>query len=58
MGKEKLSKSIKKFIRREKSRLRGENLDMEEKKKRINEIYQKFLKTGQETKEKEKAKTG
>ena len=58
MGKKKLPKSIKKFIRKEKSRFRGENLSMEEKKKRTDELYQRFFKKDQEIKEKEKVKTG
>jgi hypothetical protein len=35
-----LPKSIRKYIRREKSRLRREILDLEEQKKRIEQIYQ------------------
>lgn len=41
--KKKLSKSIKKFIRKEKARLRREVLDIEKQKSLIKELYQKFL---------------
>jgi len=58
MGKKKLPKSIKKFIRKEKARFRGENLSVEEKKKKTDELYQRFFKKDQEIKEKEKLKTG
>jgi len=45
MGKEKkLPKSLRKFIRREKARIRREVLDLKEQEKLISELYQKFLK--------------
>ena len=44
MKKKRLPKSIRKFIRREKSRIRREVLGIEEQKKLINKLYQKFLK--------------
>jgi hypothetical protein len=37
-----LSKSIRKFIRKEKARIRREVLDLKEQEKLINELYQKF----------------
>ena len=42
MNTEKLSKSIRKFIREEKARIRRKGLDLEEQEKLINELYQKF----------------
>ena len=39
-----LPKSLKKYIRQEKSRIRREVFDLKEKEKLINELYQKFLK--------------
>jgi len=41
--KKKLPRSLRKFIRREKARLGRGNLDLKEKERLINEIYQKFL---------------
>jgi len=38
----KLPKSIKKYIRKEKVRLRREVLDLEKQKKLIDELYKKF----------------
>ena len=40
----KLPKSIRKFIRQEKARLRREIFDIEEQKRRIEELYKKFQK--------------
>ena len=42
--KKRLSKSIRKFIRQEKARIRREVLDIKEQKELINELYQKFFK--------------
>lgn len=44
MEKKRLPKSLRKFIRQEKARIRREVLDLKEQEKLINEIYQKFLK--------------
>lgn len=44
MGKKKLPRSIRKFIRREKARLRRQHLASEEEQKLIDELYKKFLK--------------
>jgi len=44
MEKRKLSKSIRKFIRREKARIRREVLDLKEQERLINELYQKHFK--------------
>lgn len=38
----KLPKSIRKYIRKEKARIRREVFDMEEQKRLINQLYQKF----------------
>jgi hypothetical protein len=40
----KLPKSIRKFIRKEKARIRREVLDLKEQERLIQELYQKFLK--------------
>jgi len=40
-----MPKSIRKYIRREKSRIRREVLDAKEQKKLIDELYQKILKS-------------
>jgi hypothetical protein len=40
--KKKLSKSIRKHIRKEKARIRREVFDIEEQKRLINELYQGF----------------
>ena len=37
-----LPKSLRKFIRKEKARIRREVLDLKEQEKLINELYQKF----------------
>jgi hypothetical protein len=42
--KKKLPKSIRKFIRKEKARIRREVLDLKEQEKLISELYQKILK--------------
>ncbi|RLC34389.1 MAG: hypothetical protein DRZ76_02760 [Candidatus Nealsonbacteria bacterium] len=39
----KLPRSIRKFIRKEKARIRREVLDLQEQKKLIDELYQRFL---------------
>jgi len=39
----KLPRSIRKFIRKEKARIRKEILDLKEQEKLIQELYQKFL---------------
>ena len=44
MEKKRLPKSLRKFIRQEKARIRREVLDLKEQERLINEIYQKFLK--------------
>lgn len=41
--KKKLSKSLQKFIRAEKARIRREVLDSKEQKKQIQEIYKKYF---------------
>jgi hypothetical protein len=43
MEKRKLPKSIRKFIRREKARIRREVLDIKEQEELINELYKKYL---------------
>jgi len=42
MNTKKLSQSIRKFIRKEKARIRREVLDLKEQGKLINELYQKY----------------
>lgn len=42
--KRKLSKGLRKFIRKEKARIRREVLDTKEQKRLIDELYKKFLK--------------
>lgn len=42
MNTKKLSKSIRKFIREEKARIRRKVLDLKEQEKLISELYQKF----------------
>ena len=44
MGKKKIPRSIRKFIRLEKARIRREVLDMKKQEELIQELYQKFLK--------------
>jgi len=43
--KNKLSKSVRKFIRAEKANIRRQGLDSERQKELINELYEKSLKT-------------
>jgi len=45
MKKRKLPKSLRKYIRKEKARIRREVLDIKEQKRLIQELYKKFLKT-------------
>jgi len=40
----KLAKGIRKYIRQEKARIRREILDIEEQKRKIEELYKKFQK--------------
>lgn len=42
MAKKRLPKSLRKYIRREKARIRRDVLDLEEQKRQIKEIYKKF----------------
>ncbi len=44
MSKSGLPRGLKKFIRKEKARIKREILDVKEQKKLINELYQKFIK--------------
>jgi len=44
MVEKKLPKSLRKYIRREKARIRQEVLNLKEQEKQIDELYQKFLK--------------
>jgi len=39
-----MPKSLRKYIRREKARIRREVLDLKEQEKLINKLYEKFLK--------------
>jgi len=49
MGKkEKLARNIRKFIRKEKSRIYREFFDLEKQKKAIGELYKKFIKVKEE----------
>ena len=43
MEKRRLPKSVRKFIRREKARIRREVLDLKEQEKQIQEFYQKIF---------------
>lgn len=43
MVKKKLPKSVRKYIRREKARIRREVFDIEEQERLINELYKKLL---------------
>ena len=58
MKRKRLPKSLRKFIRKEKARIRREVLDLKEQERLINELYQKFLKTPVIIKEKIEQKTG
>jgi hypothetical protein len=44
MGKRKFSRSVKKYIRQEKARIRLEFSDSAEQKRLIDELYKKFVK--------------
>lgn len=44
MKKKKLPKSLRKFIRKEKARIRREILDLKKQEELIKELYKKFLK--------------
>ncbi len=44
MVKRRLPRSLRKFIRKEKARIRREVFDMKEQEKQIQELYQKFFK--------------
>ena len=46
-----MPKSIKKFIRKEKARIRREVLDIKEQGKQVNELYLKFLKAYENTRD-------
>ncbi|MCD6094581.1 hypothetical protein J7J39_01605 [bacterium] len=46
MKRKKLPKSLRKYIRKEKSRIRREVLDIKEQEKRIKELVQSLSKTG------------
>ncbi len=56
--KKKLPRSIRKFIRKEKARIRREVLDLKKQEELINELYKKFLKEPTKNKEKFPQKTG
>lgn len=47
MKKERLPKSLRKYIRREKARIRREVLDSKERKRLVQELYQKIYKNKQ-----------
>jgi len=44
MGRKKMPRSIRKFIRREKARIRREVLDIKKQEELINQLYKKLLK--------------
>jgi len=46
MAKSRLPKSVRKFIRKEKAKIRKEVLDKEKQERLIRELYQRFLKKG------------
>ena len=50
----KLSKSIRKYIRKEKARIHREVLDQKEQKKLIDELYQKIIKNSKIKKDEDK----
>lgn len=54
--KKKLSKSVRKFVRQEKTRIYREFLDLEKQKKAIGELYEKFIKVKKEKTEKKSEK--
>ena len=49
MTKKRLPKSIRKHIRKEKARIRREVLNLEERRKLIDELYRKFSKSKKES---------
>ena len=53
-----MPKSIRKYIRQEKSRIRREVLDIKEQQKQVQELYKQFLKEPPKTQEKSIQKTG
>lgn len=60
MLKKKLPKSLRKYIRKEKTRIRQEVFDLKEQEKLIGEIHERFLKKSEkiEIKKNKKEKTG
>lgn len=58
MERRRLPKSIRKFIRREKARIRREVLDLKEQERLIDELYKKFLPKPVKKIKKTKEKTG
>ena len=44
MARKRLPKSLRKFLRKEKARIRREVLDLKEQEKQIHQLYQRFLK--------------
>jgi len=46
MERRKMPRSIRKFIRQEKARIRREVLDIKKQEELINQLYQRFLKKG------------
>jgi len=48
--KKKLPKSVRKYIRKEKARIRREVLDIKEQEKLIDQLYEKFLKKNKKIK--------
>ena len=53
-----MPKSIRKYIRQEKARIRREVLDIKEQEKQIQELYKQFFKEPLKTQEKSLQKTG
>lgn len=51
MIRKRLPKSLRKFIRQEKARIRRGVLDLQEQEKQIQELYQKFLKNNDHTRD-------
>jgi len=58
MKRKRLPRSLRKFIRKEKARIRREVLDSKEQERLINELYQKFFRIPDKTEEKVEQKTG
>ena len=56
MGKKRMPKSIRKFIRKEKARIRRDVLDIKEQGDKITQLYQRFLKTKDKDKPKKTQK--